>query len=257
VLTRTEGIVLKTQKYGEADLIVTYLTSDRGIISAFAKSPRKTKSRFGSSLEPLTHAKISLWGKEQSLPKITQADIISSFQQIRENYRDFVNISKLIEIIISLTPPDIPNKRLFPFFLNILHTLQSSPRESRNALHLITQIRLLAVIGYAPRLKGCGKCGGESLDFYPDSGTTLCSTCALSPDRAGKPFIRINNKVIHFYSHSIEWPINISNRLKPTHQTLSDLSGLLDKHLTYLLSKKLQSSEFLTRSNHSPAGAKS
>ncbi|GBD95228.1 MAG TPA: DNA repair protein RecO [Nitrospirae bacterium] len=246
MLTRTEGIVLKTQKYGEADLIATYLTSDKGIINAFAKSPRKTKSRFGSSLEPLTHAKISLWGKEQALPRITQSDIADSFRQIRENYRDFVNISKLVEILISLTPVGIPNKRLFSFFLNILHIVKSSEHELKDALHLITRIRLLAVIGYAPRLKGCGKCGEKSLDFYPDSGTTLCTKCAVTPDRAGKPFMRINNKVIHFYTHSIEWPINISNRLKPGRETLSGLSGLLDKHLTYLLSKKLRSSEFFS-----------
>jgi DNA repair protein RecO (recombination protein O) len=248
VLIRTEGIVLKTQKYGEADLIVTFLTSDKGIINAFAKSPRKTKSRFGSSLEPLTHSKISLWGKEQSLPKITQADIITSFRQIRENYTDFVNISKLTEILISLMPAGIPNNRLFSFFLNVLHTVRASEQEARDALHLITQVRLLAVIGYAPRLKGCGRCGIESLDFYPDSGTTLCSKCAVTPDRAGKPFMRISNKVVHFYMHSIEWPIHISDRLKPAPQTLTELAGLLDKHLTYLLSKKLKSSEFPTHS---------
>lgn len=248
MLIRTEGIVLKTQKYGEADLIVTFLTSDKGIINAFAKSPRKTKSRFGSSLEPLTHAKLSLWGKEQSLPKITQSDIIEPFHQIRENYNDYVSISKLVEILISLMPSAIPNKRLFSFFLNILHAVRASDSHSRDALHLITQIRLLAAIGYAPRLKGCGRCGNESLDFYPDSGTTLCAKCAITPDKAGKPFMRINNKVIHFYMHSIEWPIHISNRLKPAPQTLIELSGLLDKHLTFLLSKKLKSSEFLTHS---------
>lgn len=245
MLTKTEGIVLKTIKYGEADLIVTYLTSDKGIINAFAKSPRKTKSRFGSSLEPLTQSKISLWGKEQSMPKITQADIINSFREIRENYNDFVSISKLVEILISLMPEGTPSNRLFSFFLNILHTVKSSKEHPKDALHLITQIRLLAAIGYAPRLKGCGRCGNASLDFYPDSGTTLCSKCAVTPERTGLPCMRINNKVIHFYSHSIEWPINISHRLKPAPQTLSELSALLDRHLTFLLSKKLHSSEFL------------
>ena len=47
MLQRTEGIVLRTTPYGEADLIVTYLTKDHGIIKVFAKSPRKIKSRFG------------------------------------------------------------------------------------------------------------------------------------------------------------------------------------------------------------------
>jgi DNA repair protein RecO (recombination protein O) len=250
MLTRTEGVVLKTQKYGEADLIVTCLTSDKGIINAFAKSPRKTRSRFGSSLEPVTHSRISLWGKEQSLPKITQADIINSFRQIRDNYHDFVNISKLMEMLIALMPAGIPHKRLFSFFLNILHTVKSSEQEPKDALHLITQIRLLSVIGYAPRLKGCGRCGDDSYDFYPDSGTTLCSKCAVDPGRAGKPFTRISSKVAHFYTHSIEWPMNISNRLKPAPQTLTELVGLLDKHLTYLLSRKLRSSEFTGR--HAP-----
>lgn len=249
MLTRTEGIVLKTQKYGEADLIVTHLTSDKGIIKAFARSPRKTKSRFGSSLEPLTHAKISLWGKEQSaIPKITQSDIITSFQQIREHYQDFVNLSKLAEIVISLTPGGTPNKRLFSFFLNILHFIKSSAQERKDALHLITQIRMLAMIGYAPRLKGCGKCGNESPHFYPASGATLCNRCA-APAMGEQPPVRVTNKAIQFYTHSIEWPINLANRLKPRQEVLVELSGLLDKHLTYLLSKKLLSSEFLVRSS--------
>ncbi len=246
MLTRTEGIVLKTHNYGEADLIVTYLTSDKGIIKGFAKSPRKAKSRFGSSLEPLTHARISLWGKEQSsLPKITQSDIINSFHKLRDNYSDFVSISKLTEILISMTPEGIPNKRIFSFFFNILTFIQSSGDEQKDALHIIARIRLLAVIGYAPRLNSCGKCGGKSLDFYPDSGTTLCRKCAATPgDNTGKAYMKINNKVIHFYTHSIEWPINISNRLRPNEQTLSEINGLLDRHLGYLLSKKLRSSEF-------------
>jgi DNA repair protein RecO (recombination protein O) len=246
VLTRTEGIVLRTQKYGEADLIVTYLTSDRGIIKAFAKSPRKTKSRFGSSMEPLTHSKISLWGKEQaSLPKITQSDIINSFHQVRDDFHDFISVSKLVEMLMALSPENIPNKRLFTFFLNILHTVKASEQGSKDVLHLITQIRLLATIGYAPRLKGCGRCGGKGLNFYPASGTILCSKCAGTPVGEGKSFVRIHDNTVRFYTHSIEWPIHISNRLKPQQVILSELSTLLDKHLTYLLSKKLQSSEFL------------
>jgi len=245
VLTRTEGIVLRTQKYAEADLIVTYLTSDKGIIKAFAKSPRKTGSRFGSSLEPLTHARISLWGKEQTpLPRITQSDIINSFHRIRENFQDFVSISKLVEILISLIPAGIPNKRLFSFFLNILHTVMSLEEGSKDALHLITRVRLLAAIGYAPRLKGCGKCGDRSLTFYPDSGTTLCGKCTGTISGERRPFMRINDNTIRFYEHSIEWPVHISNRLKPRREVLTELSALLDTHLTYLLSKKLLSSEF-------------
>jgi len=244
MLTKTEGIALKSQKYGEADLIVTFLTPDRGIISAFAKSPRKTKSRFGSSLEPLTHSNISLWGKEQSLAKLTQSDIINSFQKIRENYNDFVSISKLIEILLALTPVESPNQKLFSFFLNILQFIKSSEQESKEALHLITRIRLLAIIGYAPRLSGCGRCGSESIDFFPDAGTSLCKKCSTPKAGESKPFVRLNNQVIHFYKHSIEWPVTKSNRLKPNQNTMTVLSGVLNRHLQYLLSKNLKTSDY-------------
>jgi len=62
--------------------------------------------------------------------------------------------------------------------------------------------------------------------------------------------MRINNKVIHFYTHSIEWPINKSNRLKPDAQTLLELSAVLDRHLSYILSKKLRSSEYMAGACH-------
>ncbi len=247
MLTRTKGIVLKTQEYAEADLIVTHLTLDRGIIKTFAKSPRKTKSRFGSSLEPLTYAKITLWGKEQSIPRITQSDILASFQNIRENLLDFVNISKLAEILISLMPEGIPNKKLFLFFLNTLNFMNSLEEKQKEAMYLIFQIRLLMLLGYAPRLKGCGKCGIRSLDFYHYSGTTLCKKCAAPLRGKEQSFIKISNKITSFYSQSSTWPVYALTRLRPTSKTITELSALLEGHLNHLLNKRLLASEFLAK----------
>jgi DNA repair protein RecO (recombination protein O) len=242
VLTTTEGIVLKTHPHTEADLIVTYLTLDRGIITAFAKSPRKTKSRFGSSLEPLTHARISLYGKEQSMPRITQSDILRPYQTIRERFHDFAHISRLAEILISLTPEGVPNRKLFSFILNMLNFMESSGPRVKSALYIVSQIRLLVLLGYAPRLKGCGKCSARSGYFYPDSGTILCKKCSMTE----KHSIRITDRAIHFYSHCIDWPIKATVRLRPARETISELSMLLEAHLTHLLNKRLHTSDFLT-----------
>ncbi len=247
MLTKTEGIVLKTQKFAEADLIVTFLTLSRGIIKVFAKSPRKTKSRFGSSLEPLTHTKITLLGKEQSMPRITQSDIINSFQSLRENFKDFLYMSKLAEILLSITPEGIPNQNLFLFFLNTMYILKSLGQRQNDVIYLISQIRLLAVLGYAPRLKGCGKCGTKGLEFYPHSGSILCKKCALSSKGERKSPIKITDRVVRFYSHCVGWPIHASTRLRPSRETISALSVLLEEHLTYLLNKRLMTSEFLAK----------
>lgn len=243
MLTKTEGIVLKTHKYGEADLIVTFLTPSKGIISTFAKSPRKTKSRFGSSLEPLTYSRISLWGKEQSMLKVTQSDIIDSFHSLRENYQDFVNISKLAEILISLTPSDIPSRKAFPFFLDALKFLKSPSEKPKDMLHLITQIRLLVMAGYAPKLNSCGRCGKKGQVFFPHAGSVLCNKCA--PNLTKEPPIRISGKTSIFYTHCIEWPVNTLGRLKPQDEVITELSELIDRHITYLLSKRLMTSKFL------------
>ncbi len=244
MLIRTEGIVLKNQRYGEADLIVSYLTPDRGIIKAFAKSPRKTGSRFGSSLEPLTHSKISLYGKEHTdLKRLTQSDIIHSFAGIRENYRDFVRVSRLVELILSLTPSGAPSKQIFSFLLNALKVIESSTLTDKEHLHLILLIRTLSVMGYAPRLNGCGRCGRESLDFYPEAGAMLCSRC-VGGTTHGESKITISVKSVRFYEHCLKWPIQRSERLRPDEATVNEISSLIDAHLDFILSKRLNSSEF-------------
>jgi DNA repair protein RecO (recombination protein O) len=53
-LYRDEGVVLRTQKLGEADRIVTLLTRRHGLVRAVAKGVRRTTSRFGARLEPFS-----------------------------------------------------------------------------------------------------------------------------------------------------------------------------------------------------------
>ncbi len=247
MFTTTEGIVLKTQKYADADLIITYLTLNKGIIKIFAKSPRKTKSHFGSSLEPLTHAKISFTGKEHSMPRLIQSDILKPFHSLRENFRDFIHVSKLAEILISLTPENIPSTKLFLFLLAIMGMLESLDRKQKDTLFLVSQIHLLATLGYAPRLKGCGKCGLRSLDFYPDYGTTLCKKCAVTQSENRSAPMKITKNLIKFYIHSTGWSIHASTRLKPSQDIITSLSDLIEAHLNHLLKKRLLSSEFLAK----------
>ena len=270
MLTSTEGIVLKTQKYAEADLIVTYLTLNKGIIKAFAKSPRKTKSRFGSSLEPLTYSKITLMGKEQSMPKIIQSDILKPFYLLRENFQDYIHISKLIEILIALTLEGAAYKKLFLFLLNVMNLSEmlNPPfpplekgderkflnkgekaifSEQKKAFYITSQIHLLKILGYAPRLTGCGKCGTKCFYFYPHLGTALCRKCAVTQSKKNASPIKITSKLIKFYSHCTGWSLHASTRLRPPHEIISALSTLLDEHINHLLNKRLMSSEFLSK----------
>ncbi|MEW6214704.1 MAG: DNA repair protein RecO [Nitrospirota bacterium] len=222
MLKRTEGIVLKTTPFGEADLIVTYLTLDFGLLKAFAKGPRKIKSRFGSSLEPFTHSRISFWGKEDTtLPRLTQSDIIYSFQTIRDTLSCFLKVSEIAELTMHFIPERDVNKKVFSLLLNTLHDIENNPPEfphtpfckvipphplllkggrgdfkggkwGLSGADLMInhyKIKFLEYVGFAPKLDACGRCGKVGIDsyrdgycFYVSHGSVLCEDCAKGMD---------------------------------------------------------------------------
>ncbi|MCX8069393.1 MAG: DNA repair protein RecO, partial [Thermodesulfovibrionales bacterium] len=152
MIKNTEGIVLKSALYGEADLIVTYLSRDYGIIKAFAKSPRKTTSRFGSSLEPLTYSRIAFLGKENSnLPRLTRSDIIKSFQVLREDYQCFIDLSEVIRMNLSFIHEGSPVKDLFELLYSTLNYLQQG--YDRTLYLLFYKIKFLEKTGYILNLQ--------------------------------------------------------------------------------------------------------
>jgi DNA repair protein RecO (recombination protein O) len=75
---RDDGVVLRTQKLGEADRIITLLTRHNGRVRAVAKGVRRTKSRFGARLEPFTHVDVMIH-PGRTLDVITQAEVIRAY----------------------------------------------------------------------------------------------------------------------------------------------------------------------------------
>ncbi|MCE5194337.1 MAG: DNA repair protein RecO [Nitrospiraceae bacterium] len=239
MLKRTEGIVLKTTPFGEADLIVTYLTYDLGLAKAFAKSPRKTKSRFGSSLEPFTYSRISFWGKENAnLPKLTQSDIILPFKSIRENLSCFLQMSEAIELTLNFMPEHEQNKEVFKLLFNLL---KAADNNSDIILKIILyKIQFLYLTGYAPRLDGCAVCGKSGLSFYLSHGSIICEKCASGLNSP----MKLSPAAIKFYESLSRWNISLVSRLKPSQSLVTELSNMLNDHIRYTLSKPLKSRSF-------------
>lgn len=129
--TKIKGLILRSTKYSEADLILTFLSSEGEKVSAIAKSALKSKKRFlGGVLEPthfvefiLTIPKI-----EGRLPVIEQAQLIQSFDQLRSDY-DRLNLAlRILEIVSKMAQEgDLHSKELFNLLGNTLKELQTSP----------------------------------------------------------------------------------------------------------------------------------
>src|SRR3712207_6954568 len=102
-LSRDGGIVLRTQKLGEADRIVTVLTRRTGKVRAVAKGVRRTKSKFGARLEPFTHVDLQLY-TGRNLDIVSQAESIRSYgQEIVSDYPAYTAGTAVLETADRLT----------------------------------------------------------------------------------------------------------------------------------------------------------
>jgi DNA repair protein RecO (recombination protein O) len=240
--TRTEGIVLKSMDYGEADLIVTYLTRDLGIKKAFAKSARKIKSRFCGSLEPLTHSRIGLMGKEDApMPRLTQSDIIRPFQELREDYSCFLRLCSMVELTCGLLPEGAENRQSFEFLLRMMGRMASGCSHLDS---LIYKVRLLGMKGYAPKLDKCTRCGTETDWFYPALGAVACQRCAVIPNvvlpQDRKMRLPVSQGVTRLYEAILGWELEKTARLKASPAMLDEIAAILDAHAGHLLSRSLR-----------------
>lgn len=176
---RDEGIVLRTQKLGEADRIVTLLTRRNGRVRAVAKGVRRTTSRFGGRLEPFTHVDLELY-TARSLDVITQAETLRPYgAPLVNDYPRYTAGTAMLETAEKLTVVEKePALRQFLLLVGGLRTLVDQEHDARLVLDAFF-LRSLAVAGYAPALDECAKCGAtrDVRAFAIHAGGMVCPPC--------------------------------------------------------------------------------
>lgn len=179
---KDEGIVLRTYKLGESDKILRIMTRGHGKRSAVAKGVRKTSSRFGARLEPLTHTKLFMH-KGRGLDTVKQAEIVNSFQEVRDDLDLFVTASAMAELVDSMTEEGQPNEALFDLLLLGLQLIREQPEHSKLDLAMF-QFKVMAEAGLEPMVVGCVTCGAADCAgaaFSLALGGLVCERC-----RAGR-----------------------------------------------------------------------
>ncbi|MFO7251982.1 MAG: DNA repair protein RecO [Actinomycetes bacterium] len=177
-LYRDEGVVLRTQKLGEADRIVTILTKRTGKVRAVAKGVRRTMSRFGARLEPFTHVDLQLH-TGRSLDVITQAETLHPYgEAVVRDYARYTAGSAMLEAADRIIAAEKePALRQFLLLVGGLRTLAAGEHEPRLVLDAYF-LRSLAVAGYAPALTECARCGAQAVRaFAIAAGGVVCARC--------------------------------------------------------------------------------
>ncbi len=168
-LYRDDGIVLRTQKLGEADRIITILGRTSGRVRAVAKGVRRTKSRFGARLEPFTHVDLMLH-TGRSLDIITQAEVIRPYgAPLAGDYPRYTAGVAMLETAERFTPVEKePALRQLLLLIGGLRALGDAEHAPGLVLDAFL-LRSLAVAGYAPALQECARCGAPE-SGAPESG---------------------------------------------------------------------------------------
>ena len=147
MLVKTEAIVLRYMDFQEADRIVTFFTKHYGKIKAVAKGVRKTKSRFGSSMEPFTHLRVMFFkNPNKDLYLVTQHNIISSFYSLRKDFESFINASYICELIDKFVTHE--EKQIELWWL-LLRTLEFISKVESEILLRFFEIRILSILGFS------------------------------------------------------------------------------------------------------------
>ena len=182
---KTEGVVLRSFRFSEADRVLHLYTHDRGRIGAIAKGVRKTKSRFGARLEPFSHVELVLHEGSGELHTVTGAALVDAHRPTREDpYRLSVGLVGA-EAMLRLYVEEERNERAFEALARFIEAVDAIPAGRRgqaglDPLALAFQLKLLWLSGYVPHLESCVECGGTDglVGYLARAGGAVCSPCA-------------------------------------------------------------------------------
>ncbi|MGO9455786.1 MAG: DNA repair protein RecO [Acidimicrobiales bacterium] len=185
-LFRDRGVVLRTYRLGEADRIVVLLTEQHGKVRAVAKGVRRTGSKFGARLEPLSHVALLLWQGRGDLDVVNQEEVVDHFRTVREDLDRVTRAFSLLEVADQLAQERHADPALYEMLVGALRALADTGRDPTLVAPAFF-MKALVLEGAGPVLDGCASCGEpdgavELVAFDLTEGGALCRRC-----RRGRP----------------------------------------------------------------------
>jgi DNA repair protein RecO (recombination protein O) len=177
---KTEGIVLRTLRFGEADRILHLYTPHRGRLSAIAKGVRRSRSRFGGRLEPFFRLNLVLYEGRSEILTVTSAETLDGHGTLRSNAAALDGASRAADAVGRLFESGDPNPAVYHLFANELKLIDGDPAiHATKANQLAFRLKLLLAAGLAPQLGGCAGCGERDhlSGFSGAAGGVVCGSC--------------------------------------------------------------------------------
>jgi len=176
---KTEAIVLRGIRYGEADRVLHLYTPERGRVSAIAKGVRRAKSRFGGRLEPFFRLNLVLYQGKSDLMTVTSAETIAGHPRLREHGAALDGAARACDAVGRLFGDGEPHAGVYHLLANQLALIDRDPTSATRANALAFRLKLLLAAGFAPHLASCASCGEPEhlVGFSGAAGGVVCGAC--------------------------------------------------------------------------------
>ena len=244
----TPAILLRRLDYGDYDLILTFLSLQRGKISLIAKSAKKSTKRFAGTLELFSLIEVvGSTGKRRGLPVLQEAALICPYSTIRGDIKKTAYASYWCEVIYNWLEESQEQTQIYYLLKYVLGELDggaSTPAE----LSVMFQIRLLDLSGHRPNLSQCANCRKnlETIDtqqvvFDVARGAILCQRCVSGS--SGR--IRLSKGTIKHLIWFESGDLKKASRVRFGTQALKESIELLEAFVPYALGMQPRSLKFL------------
>lgn len=176
---KTEAVVLRSIRFGEADRVLHLYTERRGRVGAVAKGVRRVRSRFGGRLEPLSRVNLVLHEGRGELCTVTQADTVHAHGALKDRRDSLDRGVQACEAVLRLFDSEEPNRPAYNLLCRELALLDAEPAAATRAQALAFRLKLLLAAGFVPELAACATCGErEHLGaFSAGAGGVVCAGC--------------------------------------------------------------------------------
>ncbi len=229
MLLGTEAVVLRSIPYGETSRIVTLFTQEKGKLTVMAKGARAAKSRFGSSLQVLSHNQVVVYYRpSRSLQTLSESGHISLYHRVTQQLDRLAAGLRVCELVYALTEDEEPQPDIYALLVRTLEALDE-PQASADCIQMYFQVRLADALGYAPDFDR------ENVQVLDDAGGYLLldSGTVVAQATAGRTVQYASRAALRTFAILARAELEVITRMQLSPERLSEARQLVDDYLRY------------------------
>lgn len=234
------GLVIREQSIGESDRLITVLTARYGLVRAFSRGAKKTKSKKLASTSLLTYSDFT-FVKGRDAYSVEEALVKEVFFELRQDVEKMALAQYFCELANEFCEEDYESEEILRLFLNALWLLKNGKKMPR-FIKAVTEMRLMSLSGYMPALLGCDACGVYETDvmhFSPEYGKIYCSECLP----IGQCY-RVNSAVVQAMRHVSLSDFGKIFSFSLKDETLGQFADLCEGYLLHKTQRKFKTLDF-------------